>query len=171
MRFAVMQACPAWRNFSAKTWDRACSIFASSKIKTGQLPPSSSVTFLRLSEHMRATTFPTRVEPVKVTLLTSGWRQSASLSSGVLSRSVVSTFNAPFGKPALSARYASARTEMGVSGDGLTIIVHPAASAAPALRRIMAIGKFHGTSAAATPSGCLIVKMRRFGSAGVKTDP
>jgi hypothetical protein len=46
-------------------------------------------------------------------------------------------------------------------------IVQPAASAAEALRKIIAMGKFHGTNAAATPIGCLIVKMRRFGSEGV----
>jgi len=37
-----------------------------------------------------------------------------------------------------------ARAEKGASGGGLTIVVQPAASAAPTLRVIMAEGKFHG---------------------------
>ena len=39
-------------------------------------------------------------------------------------------------------------------------MVQPAASAAPALRVIMALGKFHGVIAAHTPTGCLITKPR-----------
>jgi len=124
----------------------ACSRSASSKTKNGQFPPSSSVHFFSPSEQIFATSFPTRVLPVNVTFFTSGCRQRLSLRLGVLSRLVGSTLKTPFGNPAFSARYASESTEKGVSGDGLTIIVHPAASAAPALRRIMAIGKFQGTS-------------------------
>jgi hypothetical protein len=45
----------------------------------------------------------------------------------------------PGGKPASSARCASASTLRGVSGDGLIIMVQPAAKAAPHLRKIMLI--------------------------------
>ncbi len=38
---------------------------------------------------------------------------------------------------------AKARALNGVSSDGFSITVHPAANAAPALRVAMAIGKFH----------------------------
>ena len=38
----------------------------------------------------------------------------------------------------------SASAEYGVSGGGLITVVHPAASAAPSLRVIMAEGKFQG---------------------------
>lgn len=37
-----------------------------------------------------------------------------------------------------------ARAENGVSGGGFTTAVHPAASAAPSFRVIIADGKFHG---------------------------
>lgn len=96
--------------------------------------------FLRPSEQIFATSLPTRVLPVKVTFLTTGCLQSASLSDGVFSREVGRTLKTPFGKPACCARFASASTEKGVSGDGLTIIVQPAANAAPAFRRIIAMG-------------------------------
>ena len=39
---------------------------------------------------------------------------------------------------------ASAKEEYGVSGGGLMTAVHPAASAAPSFRAIIAEGKFHG---------------------------
>lgn len=109
--------------------------------------------------------------PVKEIFLTRGCRQRASLREGVFARLVGNMFSTPGGKPASVANLATAKADMGVSGDGFTIMVQPAASAAPALRKTMAIGKFHGTRAAATPRGCLIVKTRRPGREGVKTVP
>ena len=50
-------------------------------------------------------------------------------------------------------------------------MVHPTAKAAPAFRRIIAIGKFHGTRATATPMDCLMVKTRLLGAAGVDMVP
>lgn len=47
------------------------------------------------------------------------------------------TLNALGGKPACSARYANARVVRGVSGDGLAIIIQPAARAAPTFPRII----------------------------------
>ena len=44
---------------------------------------------------------------------------------------------------------------------GLTTIEQPAASAGPALRVSMAVGKFHGVMAAVVPMGCLMARMRR----------
>ncbi|MNT98075.1 hypothetical protein D3C72_2405730 [compost metagenome] len=40
-------------------------------------------------------------------------------------------------------------------------MVQPAARAGPALRVIIALGKFHGVIAATTPIGCLITTRRR----------
>ena len=57
------------------------------------------------------------------------------------------------GMPALRASSASASAEQGVSEAGFTIRVQPAASAGPAFRAIIAIGKFHGVIAAHTPIG------------------
>ncbi len=73
---------------------------------------------------------------------------------------VVTTFSTPFGRPARSASSASARAESGVSSGGLTTTVQPAAIAGATLRVIMAIGKFQGVIAAATPIGCFRTRMR-----------
>jgi hypothetical protein len=116
----------------------ACSRSASSKTRNGQFPPNSNVTFFNPSEQILATSLPTRVLPVNVTFLTSSCRHKASDNGGVFSRLVVKTLNTPGGKPACRAKYPNVKTERGLSGDGLTIIVQPAASAAPALRRIIA---------------------------------
>jgi hypothetical protein len=105
-------------------------------------------------------------DPVNVTFLTNSWRHRASLSDGVLSRSVVRTLITPGSNPAFSARWARASVDSGVSGDGLMTMVQPAANAAPHFLRIIATGKFHGTRAAATPIGCLMVKTRRPSCAG-----
>lgn len=67
------------------------------------------------------------------------------------------------GISASSASFAKASAERGVSGAGLTIIVQPAASAAPALRVIIAEGKFHGVMATVTPSGCIWTETRLSG--------
>jgi hypothetical protein len=122
-------------------------------------------------------------DPVKVTFLMRGCRQRVSLNGGVFSKLVVRTLKTPFGNPACSAKFARASTERGVSGDGFTIIVQPAASAAPAflriilhwsvayslriIRRTYAIGKFQGTNAAATPIGCFTVNTLLPGVAGI----
>ena len=71
----------------------------------------------------------------------------------MVAASPVTTLKTPAGKPARSASSASARAENGVSCEGWTSTVQPAASAAAALRVIMAQGKFHGVISAATPEG------------------
>jgi len=80
---------------------------------------------------------PTAVEPVKETFFTSGCLQRASESRGVFFVDVVMTLNTPGAKPASVASLANIRVVRGVSGDGLAMIVHPAARAAPTLRRII----------------------------------
>jgi len=125
----------------------------------GLLPPNSSDSFLRLSAQFAARSFPTRVDPVKDNFLTSLLLQSASPTS-FTRFSVVITLIAPLGKPASCANTACARQLNGVSPAGFYTVVQPAASAAPTFRVIMAMGKFHGARQAATPRGCLNVKMR-----------
>src|SRR5215469_7837944 len=65
--------------------------------------------------------------------------------------------NTPFGTPARSANSHSAKAENGVAVAGFNTIVQPAAKAGPALRVIIAAGKFH---AAHTPIGSLVTTMR-----------
>src|SRR6266536_1240297 len=113
-----------------------------------------SARWLKLEDLSRLT------DPVNVTFLMRGWRQSASLNGGVFSKLVVKTLKTPLGNPACSARFAKARTDSGVSGDGFTSMQQPAAKAAEAFRKIIllqsatnthllngrthAIGKFQG---------------------------
>src|SRR5208337_4315911 len=97
------------------------------------------------------------VDPVKVSPRTIGF----DVISAPISRAEpVRTENTPAGIPARSASSASARAESGVSAAGLQTKAQPAASAGPALRVIIAFGKFQGVIAATTPSGCLITTMR-----------
>ena len=86
----------------------------------------------------------------------------------------VTTLNTPAGIPARSASSASARAEKGVGRAGLSTMVQPAARAGPALRVIMADGKFQGVMAATTPIGSLSTTIRlsaAMGGDGVAVDP
>ena len=64
------------------------------------------------------------------------------------------------GIPARCASSARANAENGVWVAGLITIGQPAAMAGPALRAIMALGKFQGVMAATTPMGSLVTTMR-----------
>jgi hypothetical protein len=123
----------------------------------GALPPSSIDVFLTVAAHCDISSLPTCVEPVKLSLRTSGLLVS---SPPICFESPVTTESTPAGTPARSASTAIASAEYGVSSAGLTTIVQPAASAGPTLRVIMAAGKFHGVMAAVTPIGCFRTTMR-----------
>ncbi len=73
-----------------------------------------------------ATRCPTRVEPVKETMRTSGWPIRASPATGPMP---VMTLNTPSGMPAAVASAASISEVSGVSSLGLSTIVFPAATA------------------------------------------
>ena len=88
------------------------------------------------------------MEPVKLSLRTSGWRVS---SPPMATASPVTMLNTPSGTPAWAASSASASAEKGVSLAGLSTMVQPAASAGATLRVIIAAGKFQGVMAAQTP--------------------
>ena len=146
------------RYFETIAPSTAASMSASSKTMNGALPPSSNDSFLIVSALWRISMRPTSVEPVKVILRTIGLRV---ISPPISPADPVSTESRPLGTPARSARSAKARAENGVSEAGLTTIEQPAASAGPALRVSIAVGKFHGVMAAVVPTGCLIAMMRR----------
>eukprot|EP01022_Parablepharisma_sp_SALTPOND_P035027 TRINITY_DN93918_c0_g1_i1.p2 TRINITY_DN93918_c0_g1~~TRINITY_DN93918_c0_g1_i1.p2 ORF type:complete len:118 (-),score=17.86 TRINITY_DN93918_c0_g1_i1:39-392(-) len=95
---------------------------------------------------------PTSVEPVKVILRTSLWLVSTPPVARV--ELPVMTENTPAGMPARSASSPNASAVIGVWLAGLTTMEQPAASAGPALRVIIAAGKFQGVIAAQTPIGC-----------------
>jgi hypothetical protein len=158
MRLAQTQVCPVLRYFEAIAPCTAASRSASSKTMNGALPPSSIDTFFTVEADCWISSLPISVEPVKVTLRTIGLDVISPPISLALP---VTTENTPAGMPARSPSSARASAEYGVSLAGFTTMVQPAASAGPALRVIIAAGKFQGVIAAQTPTGCLITTMRR----------
>src|SRR5512143_289214 len=168
MRLAQTQVWPLLRYLDAIAPSTAESTSASSNTMNGALPPSSSDTFFTVVAHCCISSLPTSVEPVNVNLRTSGWLVS-SLPIGP--EDPVTTDSTPLGTPARSASSHSASAEYGVWEAGLITMVQPAASAGPALRVIMALGKFHGVTAAHTPIGCLITTMRRSGDCAGMVSP
>ncbi|MNT76738.1 hypothetical protein D3C72_2157790 [compost metagenome] len=103
---------------------------------------------------------PTPVEPVNDSLRTMGLSHSSAPTSRLAATLAGITLSRPAGIPARSARAARARAENGVCGAGLSTMAQPAARAGPALRVIMALGKFHGVMAAVTPTGSFCTRMR-----------
>ena len=134
------------------------SMSASSKTMKGALPPSSIETFFTVCAHCSSRTFPTSVEPVKESLRTMGL---AVISPPTSPEGPVITLKTPGGMPARSPSSQSASAENGVAVAGLATTVQPAASAGPALRVIMAFGKFHGVIMPTTPTGSLVTTIRR----------
>ena len=124
----------------------------------GALPPSSIEHFITWSAACFNRMRPTSVEPVKVSLRTLGFSQNSLPMSDERDEGMID--KTPAGSPARSARTPRARAESGVSAAGRATKAHPAASAGPALRAIIAFGKFQGVIEAATPIGWLITVMR-----------
>ena len=100
---------------------------------------------------------PTAVEPVNDSLRTLSLPVN---SPPMAAASPVTTLITPAGMPARCASSAMASAEKGVCGAGLMTMGQPAPSAGPALRVIMAAGKFHGVMAATTPTGWRSTMMR-----------
>ena len=157
MRLAQTQVWPALRYFEAIAPLTAASISASSKTMNGALPPNSIEVFLTVAAHCSISNLPTSVEPVKVNLRTIGFEVS---SPPISFDGPVTQEKTPFGTPARSANSHKAKAENGVAVAGFNTIVQPAAKAGPALRVIIAAGKFHGVIAAQTPIGSLVTTMR-----------
>src|SRR5262249_5272658 len=111
----------------------------------GALPPSSIDTFLMVDDDLAISMRPTSVDPVNVTLRTAGLEH---ISSPISLAEPVTMLNTPLGIPARNASSPSASAESGVWLAGFKTTVQPAASAGPALRVIIAAGKFHGVIAA-----------------------
>jgi len=127
----------------------------------GALPPSSSDSFFSVGLLCCIRMRPTCVEPVKLSLRTVGDSHSTLPISIERDSSAGSTLNTPGGIPARVASSARASADSGVCSAGLTTTVQPAASAGAHLRVIIALGKFHGVIAAATPIGSLNTSSRR----------
>src|SRR5690606_30345997 len=104
---------------------------------------------------------PTSVEPVKVSLRTTGFSQNSLPMAEDFDEVMIE--RRPAGRPARSARTASASAESGVSAAGRATKAQPTAKAGAQLRVIIALGKFHGVMEPTTPIGCLITVMRLSG--------
>jgi hypothetical protein len=85
----------------------------------------------------RMTLVPVRVEPVTEISATSSWRASTPPTSGPGPGTMLST---PGGSPASSASRPSISAVSGVSSDGLSTTVLPAASAGPIFQAAMLSG-------------------------------
>ena len=96
-RLAQTQVWPVLRYLEAMAPSTAASRSASSKTMKGALPPSSSDVFLSVGAHCAASTRPTSVEPVKVSLRTA----MLAVSTPPMARAEpVMTLNTPAGTPA-----------------------------------------------------------------------
>ena len=157
-RLAHTQVWPEFRYLLTMAPATAASRSASSKTMNGALPPSSIETFFTVCAHWASSSLPVAVEPVNVSLRTSGL---PVISPPMARASPVTTLTTPAGMPARCASSARASAEKGVWDAGLITMVQPAARAGASLRAIIADGKFHGVIAATTPTGCLRTTMRR----------
>src|SRR5438477_6691078 len=126
----------------------------------GALPPSSSDSFFTVDAHCAISSLPVPVDPVNERLRTTGLLVSSAPMSVA---DPVTTLKTPLGTPARSASSASASADDGVGDAGLSTTVHPAAIAGPALRVIIASGKFHGVMQATTPIGSFVTTIRLSG--------
>ena len=89
------------------------------------LPPSSRVQRAIRSPQMEAIRRPAAVDPVKVILSTRGSRTRSSDTS----RSAVTTFRTPGGRPTASATSAITYASPGASGEAFRTTVQPASRA------------------------------------------
>ncbi len=128
----------------------ATSMSASGNTIAGDLPPSSSDTFLRLPAAAWTISLPTSVEPVNATLSTSGCAASAAPA---VSPKPVTMLTTPAGKPGLLDQLPRRTAASGVCSAGFSTIVQPAASAGAIFHAAIISGKFHGMIWPTTPTG------------------
>ena len=128
--------------------------FASPRTICGDLPPSSSVTFLKSRAACTAISRPTSGLPVKLSLSTPGWRTSAAPA---VSPRPGTTLTTPAGKPTSSMSFAIHSVDSDASSAGLRTTALPAASAGPSFQEAMSAGAFQAEIAPTTPTGSRIV--------------
>ncbi len=126
----------------------AWSSAASSKITFAALPPSSSVSFVRVPASSRWIALPTSVEPVNAILSTSDFTSAAPARP-----SPVMMFTTPGGSSAWRSTSQKRSADSGVVSAGFSTTVFPAASAGAIFQASIRSGKFQGMICPATPSG------------------
>ena len=137
MRVSALQVWPELRKHFATPSVTACSRSASSRITSGDLPPSSSATGLTPAAASSDTRRPARVEPVNEIMSVSGWETIASPTTGPVP---VTRLNTPSGSPTASQISASTNALSGTISLGLTTTVQPAAIAGATLLAIWCSG-------------------------------
>ena len=115
----------------------------------GDLPPSSSDSFLPEPAVAVRMTRPTSVEPVKAILAT----PSCATRAAPVSPSPVTMLTTPAGSPASRQISAKASAVSGVCSAGFSTTVLPAASAGAIFQASISSGKFHGMIWPQTPTG------------------
>ena len=123
---------------------------ASSKITLADLPPSSKATRLMLCAANSPTRLPARVDPVKLTISTSGWPAKTSPTSGPVPLTKLKT---PAGRPLSWMISAKIMALIGAISLGFNTTVHPAAKAGATFKVIWLSGKFQGVMHPTTPIG------------------
>ncbi len=150
-REPAMQVWPVAAKIPEIAPETASSRMASSKTMFGDLPPSSSETFLKLFAACSFTRAPVTLPPVKATLATLGWVTSGS---PVTCPYPVTTLTTPGGRPDGSiTSFMNSRSEAEVYSEGLMTAVQPAASAGASFQATSISGEFHGVMKAQTPTG------------------
>ena len=150
MREGALQLCPVLFIITSTPWPTACSSGAPSRMMFGDLPPSSSDTFLTVSAAALSTRMPARVEPVKETMSMPGCEDSAAPTVGPSPSTRLKT---PGGTPASCRISAMTWPESGAISEGFSTIVQPAASAGATLQAIWLAGQFQGVMSPQTPTG------------------
>ena len=148
-REPAQQTWPWLNQIASTTPSTALSRSASSKTMNGDLPPSSSESFLPVPAVALRMMRPTSVEPVKAILSTSG----CSTISAPVAPSPVTMLTTPGGNPASWQSSAKASAVSGVYSAGFSTTVLPAASAGAIFQASISSGKFHGMIWPQTPTG------------------
>ena len=117
---------------------------------SGDLPPSSKLTGVRLAAAAAPMARAVAGEPVNEMRRTSRFATRAAPASGP---SPCTTLSTPAGTPASSARSASIDAVIGVHSAGFNTTVLPAARAGPTFQQASISGAFHGVMSAVGPAG------------------
>ena len=152
MRLGALQLWPVLVIIAITPLETAFVRSAVGRTMFGLLPPSSCATRLTVGAAACATSTPARVEPVKLTMSTSGCEESTEPTPGP---SPLTRLNTPFGTPASCRISAKIIASSGAISDGFSTIVQPAAIAGATLQAIWFSGQFQGVMNAQTPIGSL----------------
>ncbi len=133
IRVSALHVCPEFMKAFMRPSGTALARSVPSRKTLALLPPSSSATRFTVSEASSATRFPAFVEPVKLTIATSGWEAMASPTTGPTPEM---RLNTPGGRPVLSMISARMKALSGATSLGLRTTVQPAANAGATLAAI-----------------------------------